>query len=66
MDNALLDVSLGREVRRVTAEVDVVGVLVHTNPIHLHEGREYQVLVVDESEVLRQTQVHDDVLDGGQ
>ena len=62
MDNALLDVSLGREVRRVTAEVDVVGVLVHTNPINLHDRRENNVFEIDETKVERHSEVKDDVL----
>ena len=62
---ALLDVRLGREVGRVAADVGRVRVLVHTHPVDAHLRGEGEVLIVDEAELLRDTEVNEDVLHGG-
>ena len=60
--NILLDVCSGREVLGITANVEVVRVLVDTNPIYAHSRGEGQVLEIDITEVPRHSQVNNDVL----
>ena len=54
-----LDVSFVRERVRITANVDVVRVLIYADPVDTHRRGEHKVVVVDETEVLGYTQVHD-------
>lgn len=58
----LIDVSFGREVIGVAADVLGIGVLVHTDVVDLHRGGEGKVVDVDVAEVPRHAQVHDEVL----
>ncbi len=51
MVGALVYVICSREVGRITANVDEVRVLVDTDVIDLHRGREGQVVQVDMTEV---------------
>ena len=58
----LVDIRGGREVLGITANVEVVRVLVDTNPIYAHSRREGQVLEIDITEVPRHSQVNNDIL----
>ena len=59
---ARLDVSFGRERVRITANVDVVRVLIYADPVDTHRRGEHKIVVVDETEVLGKPQVDDEVL----
>ena len=61
--NILVDIRCRGEVRRITTNVDVIRILVNTDPIHAHCGRELQVVVVDGTEVLGDAQVHQQILE---
>ena len=63
-DDLRVDVCCSGEVVRIAAPVLVVRVLVDTNVVYAHSGREWQVIDIDEAEVLRHAQVHDKVLRG--
>lgn len=60
--DVLFNVSRCGEVLRITADIEIIRVLVHTDPIDTKCRRECKVVVVDEAEVLGNTQVHDQVL----
>lgn len=60
--NSLVDISRGGEVVRITANVDLVGVLVDSDVVDLHGRRENEMLKIDETEVPGHAQVDDEVL----
>ena len=63
-DRLLLDILRRWEVGGIAADIYSIWVLVHTNPINLHDRRENNVLKIDETEVRGHAQVNEDVLSG--
>ena len=59
---SLVNVSGGGEIIGVTADILLVRVLVHTDPVDLHRGRERKVFNIHETEVLRHAQVGNEIL----
>lgn len=58
----LANVSLSREVWRVTADVLLVRMLVYPDVVDLHDGWENQIFLIHETEVLRHAQVQENIL----
>lgn len=59
--HSLVDVGGRGEVRGVTANVLHIRVLVHPNPVDLHDGRECEMVQVDVAEVPRHAKIGDEV-----
>ena len=59
---ALCNVRCGRKIRRITANVDPICVLIPSDPVNPHRPWKLQVIVVDSPEVLGYTEVHDQIL----
>ena len=60
--DVLLDICGGREVSRVTSDVDRVRVLVDPDIVDAHCRRKRELVVLYRSEALGYAQVHDEVL----
>ena len=58
----LVDICLGREVFRVTPNIDGALGLVNPDVIHFHVYRKYQVFEINQPEICRHPQVCDDML----
>lgn len=58
----LVDIRCRGEIVRIATPILVARVLVYTNIVHAHSRREWQMVDIDETEVLRHSQVHDEVL----
>ena len=61
-DRLLLDILRRWEVGGIAADIYSIWVLVHTDPINLHDRRENNVFEIDETKVERHSEVKDDVL----
>jgi len=61
-NNKLIDVRLSWEIFGIASNIDRVGALVDTDPVHSHLSGEGEMLKVDDPKILRYSQVHDQVL----
>jgi hypothetical protein len=60
--NPLVDICCRREVRWITADIDLIWELVYTYIVHAHGSWEGQMLKIDGAEIPRHSQIRQDVL----
>ena len=62
-NDLLVNVGGSGEAFRVAANVLAIWVLVHADIVDLHRRGECEMVIIDEAEILRHSQVGDEVLD---